>query len=360
MSVHSTGLAKLDQALGGGIPDHGVVVIGFEPPQDPAPLLRQFVRAHLTQGGEVLVVGSPATTQRLMSGWPGPDDEARAFQERVRRIEPAGIGSLAAARGRPAPLILNPDPTLPAADWDRLRQAAAAAPFVVGVAAPSDAARRAQQAPHALVLSLGSHQDGLRALTYFTFQPRGPDARRPGVRFYYAPAANGGIALHLPKVLVTGPHDAGKTEFIRAVSTQATSIETLGTTVSLDHGRAERDGLLIDVFGTPGQERFGPIIQRLAQGAVGIVLVVDATRPETLPRAREILAATRLPGVPLVVAANRHGEPHALGADGIRAQLDLGPDVPVVACAANRREPAQRVLDTLVDLFFGAATARPR
>ncbi len=145
------------------------------------------------------------------------------------------------------------------------------------------------------------------------------------------------------KVVVTGPFGAGKTTFINAVSdTPVLQTETAvsdqtadlkdGTTVALDYGSItldggdpaetaadggpdvtaaddgpEEEGVQLLLFGTPGQARFDFMWQILAQGADGYVLLVDASREQSVTEARGILAAFRGldPGLTLVVGANR-------------------------------------------------------
>ncbi|MDR2165011.1 MAG: ATP/GTP-binding protein [Zoogloeaceae bacterium] len=95
------------------------------------------------------------------------------------------------------------------------------------------------------------------------------------------------------KILFTGTVSAGKTTAIQSVSeipvicTDVLSNDlTLGkeaTTVALDYGevslgKAER----LRLYGTPGQERFSFMWDVLAQGALGLVILIDHTRPEPL------------------------------------------------------------------------------
>jgi KaiC/GvpD/RAD55 family RecA-like ATPase len=86
----------------------------------------------------------------------------------------------------------------------------------------------------------------------------------------------GGIKLFVPKILVTGPFNAGKSTFVHALSTRAISVDRLGTTIALDHGHLDYKGLSADIFGTPGQERFDPIIKLLSGESMGVILVVDS------------------------------------------------------------------------------------
>ncbi len=102
----------------------------------------------------------------------------------------------------------------------------------------------------------------------------------------------GGVKAYIPKILVTGPYNAGKSTFVHAISNKAISVDRLGTTVALDHGKVEYRGFTIDVFGTPGQERFDPILKVLGSEALGVILVIDSTKPETFPRAKQLLEKT--------------------------------------------------------------------
>ncbi|MDR3159736.1 MAG: ATP/GTP-binding protein [Zoogloeaceae bacterium] len=95
------------------------------------------------------------------------------------------------------------------------------------------------------------------------------------------------------KILFTGSVGAGKTTAIQAVSeipvicTDVLNSDlTLGkeaTTVALDYGevslgKTER----LRLYGTPGQERFSFMWDVLAQGALGLVILVDHTQTNPL------------------------------------------------------------------------------
>lgn len=80
----------------------------------------------------------------------------------------------------------------------------------------------------------------------------------------------GGVKVYVPKILVTGPFNAGKSTFVNALSTRAVSVDRQGTTVALDHGHVDHKGFSADIFGTPGQERFDPILKTLGGEAMGV------------------------------------------------------------------------------------------
>src|SRR3954471_14576629 len=120
------------------------------------------------------------------------------------------------------------------------------------------------------------------------------------------------------KVVVTGPFAAGKTTLIRTISeitvlstergiTDSTRKRKAETTVAMDFGRITIDrDLVLYLFGTPGQDRFDFMWEILGEGMLGYVLLVDASRPESLDEAVGIAQAFRkMAHVPFVVAMNR-------------------------------------------------------
>src|SRR4051812_45021497 len=176
------------------------------------------------------------------------------------------------------------------------------------------------------------------------------------------------------KIVVTGPFAAGKTTLIRTISeitvlstekdiTDGTRSRKSETTVAMDFGRitVDRD-LVLYLFGTPGQDRFDFMWEILGEGMLGYVLLVDASRPESLGEAESILTAfRRMARVPFVVALNRVEGIDEAEEERVRVLLDLGADVPVVPCDATDRESVKSVLLALlyavVDSLDAAATS---
>ncbi len=163
----------------------------------------------------------------------------------------------------------------------------------------------------------------------------------------------GGIKLFIPKILVTGPFDAGKSTFVHALSTRAISVDRLGTTIAMDHGHVDYKGFSADIFGTPGQERFDPIIKLLSGESMGVFLVVDSTNPADFVRAKHMLEITKSYGLPYVVVANKQDASGALDLDDIRKQFNLPQDVPVVPVVAKDKIGVFEAFEVLIDRITG-------
>jgi small GTP-binding protein len=129
----------------------------------------------------------------------------------------------------------------------------------------------------------------------------------------------GSAATHAFKVVVTGPVGVGKTTFISTISeietvaTEAAISDGTGTgtktttTVGIDFGRlAVGGGMELYLFGTPGQQRFDFMWDITAEGALGVILLLDCQRPDTYPEARKVLEHFRSRvAAPTLVAANK-------------------------------------------------------
>jgi len=159
------------------------------------------------------------------------------------------------------------------------------------------------------------------------------------------------------KMVVTGPFNAGKTEFIRSVSEidvvsteRKISSDTERikdtTTVAMDFGRITvDDDLVLYLFGTPGQRRFDFMWEILSEGMLGFVVMVDSARPETFREARTILDTFRAYApTPYVVTANKQDCEDAWELDDMRIALRMDPQLKLLPCVATNKESVKNVL----------------
>ena len=171
------------------------------------------------------------------------------------------------------------------------------------------------------------------------------------------------------KVVITGAVNAGKTQFIRTISeievvsterrtTDETRFLKQETTVAMDFGRISiaRD-LVLHLFGTPGQKRFDFMWEILAEGTLGLIILVDSTRPETFRETTRIIdffTAYRS-NSPYVVVANKQDDENAWSPEELRFALRLPEEIKVLSCVATDRESVKTVLLELLYLVMQTA-----
>ena len=158
----------------------------------------------------------------------------------------------------------------------------------------------------------------------------------------------GGFRVYIPKILVTGPYHAGKTTIVHKISSRAVSVQRMGTTIALDFGHIDYEGFSMDLFGTVGQPRFDPILDILGGEALGVLLVIDSTKPEEFPRAMEMMRKAGVHGLPYVVIANKQDLPGALSAEEVRRRMRIPKDVPVVEAIATEGKNLMKALSLLL------------
>jgi signal recognition particle receptor subunit beta len=164
------------------------------------------------------------------------------------------------------------------------------------------------------------------------------------------------------KIVFTGTMGAGKTTAIAAISetppvvtdvaNNDASLAKARTTVGLDFGQLTLDtGDRLRLFGTPGQARFDFMWRILAQNALGIIILVDNSRPDPLADLdaylqgfSEVLAHT-----PCTVGVGRMDAHTQPGLDAYSDRLEQhGLVLPVLAVDVRRREDVALLIDTLL------------
>jgi signal recognition particle receptor subunit beta len=165
-----------------------------------------------------------------------------------------------------------------------------------------------------------------------------------------------------PKIVFTGPMGAGKTTAIRAISDLPPVATEVGnhdrahakesTTLALDYGELTlENGTTVRLYGTPGQGGFSFMWDIIGHGALGVILLLDASSPSISSELTSFLEVFRrtTPDQAFVIGVGRlpHNGSHLL--DELTDVLEAtGILAPIFAVDVREGEDVLLLVETLL------------
>lgn len=165
------------------------------------------------------------------------------------------------------------------------------------------------------------------------------------------------------KIIFSGPVGAGKTTAIQVLSdidvvaTEAKASDHVSelkenTTVAMDYGRINLDAeTTVHLYGTPGQERFNFMWEILAQGALGLVLLIDSSATSLAKDLKIYLSAFDqfLTDNPLVIGLTRSDLVDVIDWESIYQTLsEMNVSAPVFEVDARSKDDINTLVEALV------------
>jgi len=165
------------------------------------------------------------------------------------------------------------------------------------------------------------------------------------------------------KIVVTGPFNSGKTQFIRTISDidvvsteRKITTEDRGikseTTVAMDYGRVNLDGDTLYLYGTPGQTRFDFMKEILSTEMDAFIVLVDSTDSPSFPDAADLIDQFEgYTSVPYLVASNKMDLDNPASLSEVRRGTKVGPNITVMPCVATQKTSIRQVLLQMMNLL---------
>lgn len=165
------------------------------------------------------------------------------------------------------------------------------------------------------------------------------------------------------KIIFTGPVGAGKTTAIASISdiepirtdehaSDMTQKRKSATTVAMDYGMIRLGPKeKVHLYGTPGQERFDFMWDILTKGGIGLVLLLDNTRPTPFEDMRFYIKAFKefIDGTRLVIGVTQMDARATPTIDEYVRQLaELDVSAPVFEVDARQRTDVSALIEALL------------
>ncbi len=210
-------------------------------------------------------------------------------------------------------------------------------------------------------------------MAFETSNPGGGATNAGGIATATAP-----LTAPIPvKIVIAGGFGVGKTTMVGTISeitplsTEA-AMTTVGanvddtslvrtkttTTVAMDFGRITiGNRIVLYLFGTPGQDRFGFMWDDLVQGALGAVILVDSRRIEDAFPALDYFEERK---IPFIVAVNMFDGSLYHDLESIRDALNVDSETPMVATDVRNPQYVKETLIALLERVIHIAVDKPR
>jgi signal recognition particle receptor subunit beta len=165
------------------------------------------------------------------------------------------------------------------------------------------------------------------------------------------------------KIIFTGPVGAGKTTAIASISdiepirtdehaSDMTQKRKSATTVAMDYGMIRLGPKeKVHLYGTPGQERFDFMWDILTKGGIGLVLLLDNTRPTPFEDMRFYIKAFKefIDGTRLVIGVTQmDARPTPTIDEYVRQLAELDVSAPIFEVDARQRTDVSTLSEALL------------
>ena len=165
------------------------------------------------------------------------------------------------------------------------------------------------------------------------------------------------------KIVVTGPFNSGKTQFIKTISDievvsteRRITTEDQGikaeTTIAMDYGRVKLGDDTLYLYGTPGQTRFDFMWEILSKEMNAFIVLVDSTDRPSFPEAADIVGLfSEYGNVPHIIVANKTDLGGSANLAEVRRGAKAGGNITVMPCVALQKSSVRQVLLQIVNLL---------